>query len=220
MRKSLLLTLTALAALTAALTVAALAPPAHAQALSEGCAELNNPSRDNFALSGGPVTLPFAAGDHITITAGLPKGGGQTPTGLWIGVDGTVAASTAVFPGTVEYTIPTAGTHSVDWSINAITNATWTVSCTPAPVDPVQAITGLKSSVSGMGLPKGTTTALNATLQAALGYLAVNDTADAHGALNAFRNQVTAFTKAKTLTSTQAQQLTDAAKSISDAIGS
>jgi len=76
-----------------------------------------------------------------------------------------------------------------------------------------QAITDLQAQVSGLGLPKGLTTALNSKLQDALDDLAADDTAGACGSLQAFLNQVKAQT-AKKLNSAQAQQLTDSANAI------
>jgi hypothetical protein len=76
-----------------------------------------------------------------------------------------------------------------------------------------QAITDLQAQVSGLGLPKGLTTALNSKLQDALDDLAADDTAGACGSLQAFLNQVKAQT-AKKLNSAQAEQLTDSANAI------
>jgi hypothetical protein len=78
---------------------------------------------------------------------------------------------------------------------------------------PQQKIADLEDVVSGLGLPKGLTTALNAKLKDALEDLNADDTAGACDSLQAFLNQVKAQT-GKKLTSEQAQQLTDAANNI------
>ena len=83
---------------------------------------------------------------------------------------------------------------------------------------PAQKITDLQTTVSGMGLPKGLTTALNAKLQEALTDLASNDTQGACDSLQAFLNQVNAQT-GKALTVAQAQQLIDAVNDIQTQLG-
>ena len=148
------------------------------------------------------------------MTAGLPADG--APTEVRLSIDATVVDSTA-FPGTVEYTFPAAGTHHVEWAVISSSNVTWTVSCTPA-FDPEQAITDLEGTVSGMGLPKGLTTALNSSLQEALDALAINDTASACSDLQSFLSQVNAQTEKK-LSSSQAQQLTTSANDIRTQLG-
>jgi FIMAH domain len=208
-----LLCLTVLAVLTAALAVAALAPPASGQALSPGCAALNNPVWDAYYTQRGAGPIQFAAGDHITMAAGPP----DTFTGLLqLSVDSTQVDGTA-YPGTVEYTFPAAGQHLVVWGVAGFAGtATWAVSC-EAGFDPDQAITDLKDTVSGMGLPKGLTTALNAKLNAALAALDADDHASACTALQDFQNLVNAQT-GKKLTQGQAEDLTDAATQIFEQI--
>jgi subtilisin-like proprotein convertase family protein len=78
---------------------------------------------------------------------------------------------------------------------------------------PEQSILDLQETVSGLGLPMGLTTALNAKLQAALNALAIDDTAGACVAMQDFLNLVSAQT-GKKLTEAQAEQLTDAANDI------
>ena len=75
-------------------------------------------------------------------------------------------------------------------------------------------ISGLIEQVMGLGLSKGETTSLTAKLQAALGYLAGGDTADAIAALQAFINEVNALVKSGRLTGAVAAPLISAAKSI------
>ena len=81
------------------------------------------------------------------------------------------------------------------------------------PFDPEQAITDLKDMVSGMGLPKGLTTALNAKLNAALKALDADNHLGACTALQDFQNLVNAQTRKK-LTEGQAGDLTEAATQI------
>jgi hypothetical protein len=209
-----LLSLTVLTALTAALTVAALAPPASGQALSPGCATLNDPSWDAYYTSRGAGPVQFAAGDHITMAAGPP----DTFAGLLELLVDNTQVNSAAFPGTVEYTFPAAGSHEVIWRVAGFAGtATWVVNCTPAPFDPEQAITGLKDTVSGMGLPKGMITALNAKLNAALKALEADDHAGACTALQDFQKLVNAQT-GKKLSAGQAEDLTDAARQIFEQI--
>src|SRR5262249_31098227 len=136
-----LLFLTVLAALVAALIVGALAPQARAQALSPGCASVNDPLKDGVYNSFGVFNGEFAAGDHITITVGPPiNPANVVPTDPTLTVGGTVVDSES-FPGTLQYTFPAAATVNVIWQVTR-GNPTWDASCTPA-FDPVQAITDL-----------------------------------------------------------------------------
>jgi FIMAH domain len=93
----------------------------------------------------------------------------------------------------------------------ASTGPSVVISYTAPPVE--EAIADLKDTVSGFGLPKGLTTALNAKLNAALAALDADDTAGACDSLQAFLNQVKAQT-GKKLSSPQAHELTDAADDI------
>jgi hypothetical protein len=214
MRRSLLLSLTALVALTAALAVSALTAPARAQALSSGCAVLNNPIFDRHYGSGS-IEGQFAAGDHITITAGLP--GSTDQKSVLLSIDDVVAVGGG-WPATVEYTFPTAGSHKISWATDqARGTSTWAVGC--SAFDLSGAITDLQATVSGMGLSKGTSTALNSPLQKALDALNANDTAGACGFLQSFLDEVNAHAGKKKLTATQAQQLTDAANAINTPLG-
>jgi subtilisin-like proprotein convertase family protein len=79
---------------------------------------------------------------------------------------------------------------------------------------PEEMITDLQSQVSGLGLPKGLTTALNSKLQEALDALDADNTAGACVSLRAFLNQVASAQKTKKLTAEQAQPLTTAANDI------
>ena len=79
--------------------------------------------------------------------------------------------------------------------------------------DPEQAIADLKDTVSGMGLPKGLTTALNAKLNAALKALDADNHASSCTALQNFQHLVNAQT-GKKLTEGQAGDLTEAATQI------
>jgi hypothetical protein len=88
----------------------------------------------------------------------------------------------------------------------------------PAPPDPAQMVTDLQATLSGFGLPKGTTTALDSSLQRALAALGANDTVGACNALNAFLNKVQAQA-GKKLTPEQAEQLTDAANELRAQLG-
>jgi len=80
-----------------------------------------------------------------------------------------------------------------------------------------QLVSNLKDTVSGMGLPKGLTTALNAKLNAALKALEADDAEAACTAMHDFLNLVKAQT-GKKLSQAQAMELTAAAKDIEERI--
>jgi hypothetical protein len=92
------------------------------------------------------------------------------------------------------------------------------VSVTLESLDPAHMIEGLQATVSGLGLPKGSTTALNSSLRDALGALALGDTASACDSLQAFLNKVRAQA-GKKLTPAQAEQLTTAVNEIRTQLG-
>src|SRR5204863_9946822 len=122
--------LVAFVAVVGALADAALVGPAAAQALSPGCEALNDPAQDGFYLSAGlnPPSQLFAAGEHASMTAGPPTSA-VPPTQVALTVN-NVLVDTAVFPGTVEYTFPAAGSYVLMWqALLPCANVTWTVSC-------------------------------------------------------------------------------------------
>ena len=88
----------------------------------------------------------------------------------------------------------------------------WSLDIT-AGETPAQMIADLRDVVAGLELPKGLTTALNSKLQHALDALAADDTAGACYWMQSFVDLVTAQT-GKKISSSQAQQLTDAANDI------
>ena len=107
-------------------TVSCVAP----QPLSPGCAALNNPAEDGFYESAGlnPPSQLFAAGEHASMTAAAPTSA-VPPTQVALTVN-NVVVDTAVFPGTVEYTFPAAGSYVLMWqALLPGANVTWTVSC-------------------------------------------------------------------------------------------
>jgi hypothetical protein len=167
-----------------------------------------------------PVETPAANTLNVFPASFVAHGGDVL--GIWIG---SLVATDAVLTGTPADTIAfQLGVGSVP-SVGASFATTAQdieripVSVTLEPLTtPAQKISDLQATVSGLGLPKGLTTALNSTLQDALDALAVDDTAGACDALRAFLNQVKAQT-GKKLTSAQAQQLTDAANDIRTQLG-
>jgi hypothetical protein len=92
------------------------------------------------------------------------------------------------------------------------------VSVTLESLDPAQMVTDLRTTVSGLGLSKGTATALDSSLQRAVAALGANDTNGACNALNAFLNKVRAQA-GKKLTADQADQLISAANEIRTQLG-
>jgi hypothetical protein len=132
-------------------------------------------------------------------------GGGRGACGLRAGGGGGGAGSSYLGPSTSNGTITTdvSGTPSV--------TITYTLSV-------AQAIADLQDVISGLGLPKGLTTALNGKLDDVLAALDADDTAGACDRLQAFLNQVSAQ-EGKKLTGDQAQQITDAANEIRATLG-
>ena len=99
--------------------------------LSEGCNALNDPDLDG-QYQGANTVGQFLAGEEITVSAGEPVEGPAPFTRLLINaVDGVSGG----FPATLSYTVPADGSYSVEWFVIFATtgNATWMVSCTPAP---------------------------------------------------------------------------------------
>src|SRR5262249_24100883 len=88
----------------------------------------------------------------------------------------------------------------------------------PGPPPPPQMVTDLQTTVSGLGLPKGTANALNSSLAEASAALARRNGTAACNALNAFLNKVQAQT-GKKLTPDQADELTSAANQIRAQLG-
>jgi RTX calcium-binding nonapeptide repeat (4 copies) len=124
-----LISLAVSAAIAGALVTAALAPPASAQSLSEGCQAANSPDYEGFYVAGWILRKPFGAGERLAASASPPTDPG-TPTTVALRVNGVIV-DTAAFPGTVEYVFMTAGAYWAEWDVDdAGPSAMWTVSCT------------------------------------------------------------------------------------------
>jgi len=116
-----------MAAAAAALILGVVAVPvAMAQATSPGCGFLNSPVHDAHYFSSSLQPYDLAAGDRITVAAGMPTSEGA-PTTVTLTIDGVVV-DTASFPGVVEFEVPASGTYVIVWEVDA-GNATWTVGC-------------------------------------------------------------------------------------------
>jgi len=119
-----------------------IAPTATAQTLSPGCQNLNDPFFDSIYGTAGVIALPFTAGEKITITASEP--GFYVPESLNLSVNGAVV-DTSPFPGTLEYTIPVAGTYPISFGapIGGSGSAAWTVMCSaPMPTTTAECKSG------------------------------------------------------------------------------
>jgi hypothetical protein len=91
---------------------------------------LNDPRFDVRAVGVFVATRSFFAGETVTMTAGEPAG---DPAVIQLLVDSTEVDRSA-FPGTLTYTFPADRNSFLQWNADNFQNATWTVSCQPAPV--------------------------------------------------------------------------------------
>ena len=136
MRRGRLLGSLALTLLVVTFAGSAAVAPANAQSLSRGCESLNESWADSSGergLYGAATTgaaFEFAAGEQVTVSAARPTTFGP-PTTITLKIDEAIV-DTAAFPGTVDYTFPAAGTHTVTWSVD-LGNVFWTVRCGLAP---------------------------------------------------------------------------------------
>jgi len=101
---------------------------------SEGCAAAQNPAFDSSSQTGGIINEHFFAGERISAAAAAPATG--SPSTLTLTVNGATV-DTKSFPGTLQYVFPADTVASVFWTSGFNTSVTWTVDCTPAPVDAV-----------------------------------------------------------------------------------
>lgn len=116
----------------------AVAPAAEAQqSVSAGCQETNDPKYDGMYNRMSSDFQQYVAGDRITVAAGLPTTSGEPAEAVAL-YSSRDEVDSDIFPGTLEYTIPTTGWHAISWSTaNLVASeedgVTWVVSCTPAP---------------------------------------------------------------------------------------
>src|SRR5688572_3156022 len=105
-----------------------LVPSSIAQALSAGCALLNDPFYGGY-VTGGELILTFNANEQVTITASYPSD--YIPNQEIVLLINGAFVDTAIFPATLSYTFTSDGTYTVYWSSNAGQGgfATWTLSC-------------------------------------------------------------------------------------------
>ena len=125
-------------------------------------------------------------------------------------------------PGTVSYDNLAAGQQHT-FKVRAVDNTgnkdpthatfTWTI------ITPQQAVQNIINTIEHMHLPRGTTTSLEAPLNAALSQLNRNNYAAACNTLNAFLNQVKAKENNGQLTSQQAADLRQQATAIETSLG-
>ncbi len=104
---------------------------------SEGCADMQSPTLDTSLQAEG-LTQPkhFFAGEQLSISAAAPTTG--APTSITLTVNGSTGntLNSRAFPGTLQFTFSAdTATTLVLWTVGTGNTATWTVDCTPAPVD-------------------------------------------------------------------------------------
>gem|GEM_PF-6174890 len=136
-------------------------------------------------------------------------------------VDGTNLESTVTLSGgtaSLTASLPT-GTHDITASYSGDSNFAPSVSApfTITVQTPALATQGVINVVNNMTLTQGTTTSLDAKLDATISYLNANDPANAKSALLSFISEVNAQT-GKHITQAQADQLVMAARNIIKAI--
>ena len=163
-------------------------------------------------LNSFPVSLTVHGGDVL----GVWNGTGFFENALNTGAElDTVAFASS--PGSPPAAGATFSTTPDSMILLPVSVTLESASPTPPP-DPAQLIDGLQTTVSGMGLPTGTATALNSSLQNALDALATNNTKAACNMLQAFLNKVRAQA-GKKLTPDQADQLASEANEIRAQLG-
>jgi hypothetical protein len=174
----------------------------------------------NYAIDAvTPVAIP-TLNMLNTFPASLTVHGGDV-LGVWNGTGFFEnALSTGAEGDTVDFHLSVGAAPAVgaSFSTTAANGILIPVSVTLESLDPAHMIEGLQATVSGLGLPKGSTTALNSSLRDALGALALGDTASACDSLQAFLNKVRAQA-GKKLTPAQAEQLTTAVNEIRTQLG-
>ena len=154
---------------------------------------------------------------QVTATAGS-----NLLAGFECSLDGNLFSTcAAIIPGTVSYNNLTAGQHT--FAVRAVDTQgikdpnpatfSWTV------LTPTQATQKLIGTIDSMHLPTGTTTSLEATLNAAINQLNRNNHIPVCNQLNAFLNQVNAKQTNGQLTPQQAADLRQQAIAIQRAIG-
>jgi len=113
----------------AALTMSFAAVPT-ASALSPGCENLNGPFPDGTYTSSGQSSLPFVAGEQITVEFGQPSTDPPSASFEAISESTSAHVGPVAFPGAIRYTIPTTGTYELRWrTFESRGYATWQVSC-------------------------------------------------------------------------------------------
>jgi hypothetical protein len=149
---------------------------------------------------------------------------GSNPiTGYQCSLDGGAFSTCAsTNPGTVSYNNLVAGQQHT-FAVRAVDSVgnkdlkpatfSWTV------LTPTQAIQKLINTIDSMQLPTGTTTSLEASLNAAMKQLDRNNQTPACNQLNAFLNKVSAKQTSGELTAQQAADLSQQATAIQRAIG-
>ncbi len=113
--------------------------------VSYGCQSLNSPiynSQYGGRSNGG--TVPFAAGEQLSFTAGPPTRQDGEPTTIYFSFN-NIETQTS-YPGTIVYTVPTSGNHKVIWGTDQ-GSPTWTVTCTPvSPPTPTNTPTNIPTN--------------------------------------------------------------------------
>ena len=97
--------------------------------MSEGCSLANDGQLNGF-VGGGSVSVEFFQGETLIVESGNPTNG--MPTGTQLQNFADIVASGG-FPARLTYTFPSTGTYGMLWRVIPDVEATFTLTCTPAP---------------------------------------------------------------------------------------
>jgi LPXTG-motif cell wall-anchored protein len=127
--------------------------------MSEGCSIANDGQLNGF-VGGGSVSVEFFQGETLIVESGNPANGMPTGTQLQNFAD---IVDSGGFPARLTYTFPSTGTYGMLWRVIPDVEATFTLTCTPAP--PPTTTTTTSTTTTTTAAP--TTTSVAPTTSAA-----------------------------------------------------